>query len=221
MALRGQRHMLAKIDPGNLSLGNIAQEEFWAQVNFRGEWMPSVFTLKQEFTWSWWTFKSALLDETKQRLRRRLRPTPPFRHFTLPCKFFVPRAIFVLGWNISWKVCEALMEIHTTQLKFFSFLQWINEMETLKKPLWFCCVKSSSYVFFFYSSIDDDLNVKVTDCALSRDLFPQDYCCLGDNENRPVKWMAVESLEKLRFTVASDVVSFSYNLLATVVSITV
>lgn len=53
--------------------------------------------------------------------------------------------------------------------------------------------------------IDDDLNVKVTDCALSRDLFPQDYCCLGDNENRPVKWMAVESLEKLRFTVASDV----------------
>lgn len=148
-ALRGQRHMLAKIDPGNLSLGNIAQEEFWAQVNFRGEWMPSVFTLKQEFTWSWWTFKSALLDETKQRLRRRLRPTPPFRHFTLPCKFFVPRAIFVLGWNISWKVCEALMEIHTTQLKFFSFLQWINEMETLKKPLWFCCVKSSSYFFFF------------------------------------------------------------------------
>lgn len=53
--------------------------------------------------------------------------------------------------------------------------------------------------------IDDDLNVKVTDCALSRDLFPQDYCCLGDNENRPVKWMAVESLEKGRFTVASDV----------------
>lgn len=132
MALRGQRQMLAKIDPGNPSPGNI----------------NTVFTLKQEFTWSWWTFKSALLDETKQRLRRRLRPTPPFRHFTFPCKFFVPRAIFVLGWNISWKVCEALMEIHTTQLKFFSFLQWINEMETLKKPLWFCCVKSSSYVFF-------------------------------------------------------------------------
>lgn len=56
-------------------------------------------------------------------------------------------------------------------------------------------------------SVDDDLNVKVTDCALSRDLFPQDYCCLGDNENRPVKWMAVESLEQGRYTVASDVVS--------------
>ena len=103
--------------------------------------------------------------------------------------------------------------------------KWSGNFE---KTLRFCCVKSSScyhffffFFFFFYFSIDDDLNVKVTDCALSRDLFPQDYCCLGDNENRPVKWMAVESLEKLRFTVASDVVSFSYNLLATVVSISV
>ena len=60
---------------------------------------------------------------------------------------------------------------------------------------------------FSSCSVDDDLNVKVTDCALSRDLFPQDYCCLGDNENRPVKWMAVESLEQGRYTVASDVVS--------------
>lgn len=59
--------------------------------------------------------------------------------------------------------------------------------------------------------IDDDFNVKVTDCALSRDLFPQDYCCLGDNENRPVKWMAVESLEHGRYTVASD--AWSYGVL--------
>ena len=33
-----------------------------------------------------------------------------------------------------------------------------------------------------------------------------DYHCLGDNENKPVKWMAVESLEQHRFTTASDVV---------------
>lgn len=59
--------------------------------------------------------------------------------------------------------------------------------------------------------IDDDLNVKVTDCALSRDLFPQDYCCLGDNENRPVKWMAVESLEHGRYSLASD--GWSYGVL--------
>lgn len=149
-ALRGQRHMLAKIDPGNLSLGNIAQEEFWAQVNFRGEWMPSVFTLKQEFTWSWWTFKSALLDETKQRLRRRLRPTPPFRHFTLPCEFFVPRAIFVLGWNISWKVCEALMEIHTTQLKFFCFPTVNKWNGNFEKTFVILLRKVKQLCFFFF-----------------------------------------------------------------------
>ena len=30
------------------------------------------------------------------------------------------------------------------------------------------------------------LSVKLCDAALSRDLFPNDYHCLGDNENRPV-----------------------------------
>ncbi len=57
------------------------------------------------------------------------------------------------------------------------------------------------------SRIDDEFHIKITDCALSRDLFPMDYHCLGDNENKPVKWMAVESLEQHRFTTASDVVS--------------
>lgn len=49
--------------------------------------------------------------------------------------------------------------------------------------------------------------VKVTDNALARDLFPGDYNCLGDNENRPVKWMAIEALQDKRFSTASDVVS--------------
>ena len=38
------------------------------------------------------------------------------------------------------------------------------------------------------------LSVKLSDPALSKDLFPNDYHCLGDNENRPVKWMAVETI---------------------------
>ncbi|KAK5601686.1 hypothetical protein CRENBAI_021908 [Crenichthys baileyi] len=38
------------------------------------------------------------------------------------------------------------------------------------------------------------MQVKITDNALARDLFPMDYHCLGDNENRPVRWMALESL---------------------------
>ena len=55
-------------------------------------------------------------------------------------------------------------------------------------------------------SIDDNMQVKITDNALSRDLFPMDYHCLGDNENRPVRWMALESLLNNDFSSASDVV---------------
>lgn len=61
-------------------------------------------------------------------------------------------------------------------------------------------------MFFFYR-VDDKLRVQITDNALSRDLFPADYHCLGDNENRPVKWMSIESLTQKTFSTASDVVS--------------
>ncbi|XP_076311282.1 tyrosine-protein kinase RYK-like isoform X2 [Tachypleus tridentatus] len=60
--------------------------------------------------------------------------------------------------------------------------------------------------------VDDKLHVKITDNALSRDLFPNDYHCLGDNENRPVKWLALESLLKKEFSTASDVWSFGVTL---------
>ncbi|XP_068085426.1 tyrosine-protein kinase RYK [Anabrus simplex] len=56
--------------------------------------------------------------------------------------------------------------------------------------------------------VDEKLRVKVTDNALSRDLFPGDYYCLGDNENRPIKWLAIESLLHKQFTGASDVWAF-------------
>nr|CAH7739174.1 unnamed protein product [Callosobruchus chinensis] len=56
--------------------------------------------------------------------------------------------------------------------------------------------------------VDDKLHVQVADNALSRDLFPSDYHCLGDNENRPVKWLAIESLLHKTFSPASDVWSF-------------
>lgn len=47
----------------------------------------------------------------------------------------------------------------------------------------------------------------MTDNGLSRDLFPDDYHCLGDNENRPVKWMAPEALLQNQYSTATDVVS--------------
>lgn len=52
------------------------------------------------------------------------------------------------------------------------------------------------------------MNVKLADSSLSRDLFPNDYSCLGDSENRPVKWLALEVLQKKIFTEASDTWSF-------------
>ena len=56
--------------------------------------------------------------------------------------------------------------------------------------------------------MDDQLRVKLCDLALSRDLFPNDYHCLGDNENRPVKWLSLEALTERRFSPAADVWSF-------------
>ncbi len=65
-------------------------------------------------------------------------------------------------------------------------------------------------VLFLYR-VMDDLTVKLTDYALARDLFPQDYDCLptdASNESRPLKFMAIESINDRRFSTASDVVSF-------------
>lgn len=56
--------------------------------------------------------------------------------------------------------------------------------------------------------VDPELKIQIADNALSRDLFPADYHCLGDNKNRPIKWMAVESLEHKKFSTASDIWSF-------------
>lgn len=54
----------------------------------------------------------------------------------------------------------------------------------------------------------DRLHVQLHDSALSKDFFPGDYHCLGDDENRPVKWMAYESLLHNSFNSSTDVWSF-------------
>jgi len=53
--------------------------------------------------------------------------------------------------------------------------------------------------------LDSNLSVKLADNALSRDMFPNDYHCLGDNENRPIKWMALETLLNNLYSVQSDI----------------
>uniref|UniRef100_A0A9J8CMD4 Receptor like tyrosine kinase n=1 Tax=Cyprinus carpio carpio TaxID=630221 RepID=A0A9J8CMD4_CYPCA len=68
------------------------------------------------------------------------------------------------------------------------------------------------YLFISFCRIDNSMQVKITDNALARDLFPMDYHCLGDNENRPVRWMALESLLNNDFSSASDVWAFGVSL---------
>ena len=53
----------------------------------------------------------------------------------------------------------------------------------------------------------DGQNLLIADSSLSRDLFPGDYHCLGDNENRPIKWMPIEAISVKSYSKASDVVS--------------
>lgn len=56
--------------------------------------------------------------------------------------------------------------------------------------------------------VGDNQSLKICDSALSKDLFPSDYHCLGDNDNRPIKWMPLESIALHKYSKASDVWSF-------------
>ena len=53
--------------------------------------------------------------------------------------------------------------------------------------------------------LDTNYALKIADFALSRDLFPRDYNCLADNENKPTSWMALESLNDNVFNVKTDI----------------
>ncbi len=54
--------------------------------------------------------------------------------------------------------------------------------------------------------VDDKLTVKLSDSALSRDLFPDDYHWMGEAESRPVKWMSPEVILQYRASAPADMV---------------
>jgi len=55
--------------------------------------------------------------------------------------------------------------------------------------------------------LDDDMMVKVADFGLSRDIYERDYYSSDDRKAKlPVKWMALESLEKSVYNTKTDVV---------------
>ncbi|XP_037089817.1 tyrosine-protein kinase Drl-like [Pollicipes pollicipes] len=53
--------------------------------------------------------------------------------------------------------------------------------------------------------VDDRLRVRLTDGALSSDIYPAEYARLADGAWRPVRWAAPESLLRERHSPASDV----------------
>ena len=61
-------------------------------------------------------------------------------------------------------------------------------------------------------SLDEGWIIRIGDAALARDLFPEDYQCLGDNVNRPIKWLALEAISKYIYSPANDVWSFGITL---------
>uniref|UniRef100_G3NHR3 Tyrosine-protein kinase RYK n=1 Tax=Gasterosteus aculeatus aculeatus TaxID=481459 RepID=G3NHR3_GASAC len=90
--------------------------------------------------------------------------------------------------------------------------QAISQQDLFYMPIQIACGMSYLLRREALNFIDDNMQVKITDNALARDLFPMDYHCLGDNENRPVRWMALESLLNNDFSSASDVWAFGVSL---------
>ena len=63
------------------------------------------------------------------------------------------------------------------------------------------------HILLVLCRLDDEMRVKVADFGLSRDIYERDYYSSDDRKAKlPVKWMALESLEKGVYNTRTDVV---------------
>ena len=58
-----------------------------------------------------------------------------------------------------------------------------------------------------YFRVSDKLQLRITDSALSKDIFRGDYDILGTGSLAPIKWMSYEALNESVISTACDVVS--------------
>jgi len=71
----------------------------------------------------------------------------------------------------------------------------------LKLHSWCLAIKS------FTTRVNEDLNIKVSDFGLARDVYTTDYYRHKGGEKLPVKWMAIEALKDRISNEKTDVVS--------------
>ncbi len=58
--------------------------------------------------------------------------------------------------------------------------------------------------------MDEEFHVRVADFGLARDIYEKEYYSSADKKAKlPVKWMAIESLEKGTYSAKSDVVGLT------------
>ncbi|CAB4068569.1 RYK [Lepeophtheirus salmonis] len=100
-------------------------------------------------------------------------------------------------WLTSGIASQSTHQIVNIGLQILSALQYLHKRRIIHKDV------ATRNCF-----LNENYLIKLCDSALSRDLFSADYHCLGDNENRPVKWMPIEAIALRKYSRASDVWSF-------------
>ena len=91
--------------------------------------------------------------------------------------------------------------IYFSTFQYCEAVRWVN-LSCVLKTWWNVTVINT-----FLNHINENTRNR---CCFEI-FFPGDYYCLGENENRPVRWMAVESLESNVYLHSSDVVRFIGN----------